>query len=245
MDKIEAMSEGGRKLALIKEKLVERVEPGVTTGEIDAFADELIRAAGGSPSFKMVRGYKHATCVNINEVVVHGIPGREKIKKGDLVGIDVGLYYKGWHTDTATTVMAGETQNKGGVKFLALGKSALKKAIAVAKPGNRIWDISAVIQQEVERAGYGVVRALTGHGVGKKLHEEPAIPCFALGEREKSAKIHPGMTLAIEVMYNLGTGEVVYKNDDGWTIITADGKISGLFEETVAVTASGPRVLTT
>lgn len=248
---IATMAEGGEKLSKIKTQLTQAVKPGVTTLELDNLAKDLIKQAGGKPSFAMVPGYKWATCININEVVVHGVPNNTKIKAGDKVGIDVGIYYLGFHTDTSTTTVANLKSHPpaGGSnpkieKFLEIGRLALKKAIAQAKPGKRIADISEAMQTTVEEAGYSVVRALTGHGVGRQLHEEPAIPCFVMGDPKKSIKIMPGMVLAIEVMYNAGSSDVIYKNDDGWTIATADGKISGLFEETVAVTEQGPVVLT-
>jgi len=236
---IEIMTEGGKKLARIRDEAAKAVKAGMTTAQLDKLVDDLIAKAGGQASFKMVRGYHHATCININDTVVHGMPGAYKIKAGDKVGIDLGLYYKGYHTDTSVTI--GDDRYK---KFLQIGRDGLQLAIAQARPGKRIADISRAMQQTVEAAGYSAVRALTGHGIGKFLHEEPAIPCFTVGKYEHSPKIVPGMVLAIEIMYNEGDFEVAYKNDDGWTIATADGKISGLFEETVAVTKSGPQVLT-
>ena len=234
---IAVMAEGGRRLAEIRDKIMRAAKPGVTAIELDRLTDKLIAKAGGKASFKMVPGYRWATCININDAVVHGIPDGYKIKSGDKVGIDVGMYYKGFHTDTSVTVGGPE-------KFLTVGRLGLKRAIAQAQMGKRVADISAAMQKTVEEAGYNAVRALTGHGIGRELHEEPAIPCFTLGKYEYSPKLTEGMVIAIEIMYNAGTSEVVYKNDDGWTIVTADGKISGLFEETVAITSHGPIVLT-
>jgi methionyl aminopeptidase len=236
------MAEGGHKLAEIRNELAKFAKPGVTALQIDALADKLIAESGGEASFKKVKGYSHATCISVNDAVVHGIPGKRKLKVGDIASIDVGLVWKGFHTDTSVTVGIGRI-SKPTQDFLDVGKSCLKKAIAKAKPGNRIADISGQMQR-VEEYGYSAVKALTGHGVGRQLHEEPAIPCFVVGEYRHSPVIKPGMVLAIEIMYNAGTDEVVYKNDDGWTIATADGKISGLFEETVAITKSGPVILT-
>jgi len=237
---IETMAEGGKLLAKVRNKVVQAVKPGITTLQLDELADRLIGEAGGKASFKMVPGYRWATCININDTVVHGIPSDYKIKSGDKVGIDVGLYYKGFHTDTSVTVSC----NGNWEEFLEVGRRGLKMAIEQARIGKRVADISRAMQETTEEAGFSVVRALTGHGIGRQLHEEPAIPCFVLGEYEHSPKLVAGMVIAIEIMYNQGDFEVVYKNDDGWTIATADGKISGLFEETVAVTAHGPVVLT-
>lgn len=237
------MGKGGKMLAEVRDELAKAVKPGVTGLEIEKLACEMIGKTGGKPSFKMVPGYYHATCINVNDVVVHGIPNEYLIQDGDKVGLDVGLYWQGFHTDTSVTVMAGKATAENS-RFLDAGRTAIKKAVEEAKPGKRIADLSKAMQQAIEGAGYSVVRALTGHGIGRNLHEQPAIPCFDMGKYEHSLQIKEGMVLAIEIMYNLGSEEVAYKNNDGWTIVTADGKISGLFEHTVAVTKNGPLVLT-
>lgn len=239
---IELMAEAGHKLAMVRRELADFAKPGVTTLEIDTLATKLIKHYGAEPSFSKVPGYHHATCININDVVVHGIPGKYRLKSGDIVGIDVGLIWKGWQSDTSTTIGIGEI-TPANKAFLEVGQACLKKAIAQAKSGRRIADISKAMQR-VEEYGYSPVQALTGHGIGHALHEEPAVPCFVVGEYKDSPVIKEGLVLAIEIMYNAGTPEVIYKNDDGWTIATADGKISGLFEETVAVTKAGPVILT-
>jgi methionyl aminopeptidase len=241
---VEIMKIGGQKLGDIRKATAEFLKPGMTTAEVDRFADNLINQSGGKASFKMVSGYHHATCININDEVVHGIPGKTVIKDGDIVGIDVGLFYQGFHTDAAVTVRAGGNKGEWEDKFLETGKLGLKRAIEAARVGRTITDLSKAMQQTVEKAGFSAVRALTGHGVGRELHEEPAIPCFVMDDEVNSPVLKEGMVIAIEIMYNAGTFEVVYKNDDGWTIATADGKISGLFEESVAVTKNGPVVLT-
>lgn len=238
---IEIMAEGGKKLAAIRDRVVKGIKPGVTTNQIDSLADRLIQKHGGEASFKQVPGYHWATCISVNEEVVHGVPGKRVIHKGDLVSLDLGLLYKGFHTDTSITIAVDSHHHD---RFLETGKLALKRAIAQAKVGRRVWDLSQAMQQTVEAAGYSAVRALTGHGIGRHLHEEPALPCFVLGSYRHSPPLIAGLVLAIEVMYNQGIAEVVYKNADGWTITTADGKISGLFEDTVAVTSHGPVVLT-
>lgn len=241
---IRIMAEGGHKLARIRQALVEAVKPGVTGLQLEKLAVKLIAAAGGQPSFQMVPGYDWATCININDIVVHGIPNSTKLKTGDVIGIDVGIYYRGFHTDTSVSVAVGSPTLRTKL-FLDTGRNALKKAISLAKSGNRVGDLSLAMQTGVEMAGYSAVTALTGHGIGRELHEEPAIPCFVVGSVKQSPQLVSGMVLAIEIMYNQGNSEVVYQNDDGWTIATTDGKISGLFEETVAVTDKGPVVLTT
>ena len=254
---IKLMAEGGRILSRILVQLRKKAQVRVTTRDLDREAEELILAAGGKPSFKMVPNYKFATCMCVNEVVVHGLPADYKLREDDILGIDVGIFYKGLHTDMAWTVIignqepvysprfgeAGRQAGQGKRRFLETGKKALKKAISAAREGNHVGDISRAIQETIEGAGFSVVRNLVGHGVGKKLHEDPQIPGFASRLKEKTPPLKRGMTLAIEVIYNWGEAEVVFQKD-GWTVATKDGQISGLFEKTVAVTDKEPIVLT-
>lgn len=241
-EEIEIMHEGGRKLGKVKKELAKVVKVGANAYDIDKLAEELILAAGGEPSFKKVAGYYWTTCINVNEGIVHGIPKKSIIfKKGDLVSVDVGMYYKGFHTDTSISVGLGLSPENQ--RFLEAGQEALNKAISKVKKGNRIYDISEAMEKTLTKHGYNPVKSLVGHGVGLELHEEPQVPCFTLGKATETPEIKEGMTLAIEVMYTLGGTDLVYE-EDGWTIATADGKISGLFEETVAVTNHGPVILT-
>jgi len=240
---IEIMRQGGRKLAGIREMLSEKVSKGVNAWDIEELAVKLIKKENAEASFKMVKGYSWATCVNINEGLVHGIPGKDIIfKKGDVVSVDLGIYYKGFHTDTSFTKAINPDAKIAN--FLQVGKVAIKKAINEACPGNFVYDISEAIETPIKKAGFFPIKALVGHGVGRALHEEPQVPCFVPGARESSPKLTVGTVLAIEVMYCMGQPDVVV-GDNGWTISTADGKISALFEDTVAVTNSGPIVLTT
>jgi len=239
---IEIMAEGGAKLGRVKKALAEAVKEGVRASDIEDLAVKLIKEEGAECSFKKVPGYHWATCVNVNEGLVHGIPVSSVIfKKGDIVKIDVGVYFKGFHTDTSISV--GIDLSPEGRKFLNTGREALAKALKEVKEGNYIYDISKAIEDAVEEVGYATIKALVGHGVGRELHEEPQIPCFVLGERTGSAQIKPGMVLAVEVMYAAGSDKVEVL-EDGWTIAMRDGKISGLFEDTIAVTKLGPKVLT-
>lgn len=236
------MAEGGKKLSKIKKSLKKAVYLGATAGEIEELAVGLIKEEGGKPSFMMVPNYKWATCINVNEGLVHGIPKPEIVfKKGDVVSVDVGFFYKGFHTDTSFSV--GLDVDAATGKFLATGEEALKRAIDNARVGNYIFDISKAIEDTLKASGYRSIRALVGHGVGKLLHEGPQIPCFTNGKKEESPRILPGMTLAIEVMYTQGSGEVK-RGSDRWTISMRDGKMAALYEETVAVTSHGPLVLT-
>ncbi len=242
-DEIRIMAEGGRKLGKIKRKLMEEVKEGISAQEIDDLATRLIRREGSEPSFKMVPKYDWSTCVNINEGIVHGIPKKLVVfKKGDLVSVDIGLYYKGFHTDTSDSVGIDLDDEKQ--KFLETGKMALNKAIDSLRVGNRIYDISEAIESVIKGGGYEPVRALVGHGVGRELHEEPQIPCFTDPRHKNSSpRIVEGMVMAIEILYSQGTGEVGV-DEDGWTISSSDGKITGLFEDTIAVTKKSPLVLT-
>lgn len=241
-EEIAIMKEGGRRLGKVKAGLRKMVKEGVAASQIEEEAVRLIGKEGGKASFKMVEGYSWATCINVNEGLVHGIPKESLVfKKGDVVSVDVGMFYNGFHTDTSFSLAI---EPSGDVKkFLEAGEAALKKAIAEVTPGNKIFDISLAIQDTIESAGYSPIRALTGHGVGKELHEEPKITCFVVEPRQDSLEIKPGMVLAIEVMYAQGKPDVELARD-GWTISVRDGKISALFEETVAVTPHGPLVLT-
>lgn len=236
------MAEGGKKLAKVRSRLAAAVKEGVSAEDIEELADKLIAESGGKPSFKMVPGYSWATCINVDEGVVHGIPKKEIVfKKGDLVSIDLGLFYKGFHTDTSFTV--GVCANDETEQFLEAGRIALAGAIEKARVGNRIYDLSEAIQGTLVKEKLNPIKALVGHGIGKDLHEEPPIPCFVDGKKEATHEIPEGAVLAIEVMYTKGKGDVKL-TDDSWTIVTQDGKIAGLFEETVAITRGGPKILT-
>ncbi len=241
-DDIAKMAEGGKKLGEIKRKMRDMIDVGVSAADVEKLAVKLIAKAGGEASFKMVEGYDWATCVDVNDGVVHGIPKESVIfQKGDVVSVDVGMYYKGFHTDSAFSVGIGVSEKIN--KFLETGKNASVAAIKKARVGNRVYDISNATEITLEKGGVTPVRALVGHGVGKELHEAPPIPCFTNGKRENSPVIPEGAVLAIEIIYMIG-GYDLKKDDDGWTIRTCDGTISALFEETVAVTKNGPMVLT-
>jgi len=248
-EEIEIMRRGGRILAGAMAEVIKNAKPGVKTEELDQLAEHLIIKNKAKPGFKMVKGYHWASCININDGLVHGIPGDYKIKTGDVVTIDLGAYYQGFHTDMARTFQVRaqsakrKAQNKEVEKFLEVGKLALKKATSMAQPKNYIGHISKAIQETIEAAGYNCSRQFTGHGVGKELHEEPRILCFLEGEIETTSQLKEGMILAIEIIYTEGSSEIkIAKN--GWTVKTIDAKLGGLFENTVAVTKAGPSVLT-
>ena len=195
------------------------------------------------PAFEMVEGYRFATCLNLNQGIVHGIPNSRKLVEGDILSVDLGTFYRGFNTDASWTVYVGDRQKAPGgkLRFLKAGEKTLAAAIAKAQAGGRIQDISAAIQQGVEEAGYNPVDTLVGHGVGKELHEDPQIPCLVI--KGPNPEIKAGMTLAVEVIYT-EKGRELQVAADGWTVETVDKSLSGLFEHTVAVTESGPIILT-
>lgn len=248
-EEIEIMRTGGKILAEVLFETLAQIKPGMTEIEVDKIADDLIVKKGGFPGFKKVRGYHHATCISTNDVVVHGIPSNRVLEEGDIIGVDCGVLYKGFNTDMAQTIRVGgnnKSDNNSEIdKFLKIGEEALFEAIKVAVEGNRIGDVSKKIQDIVEKqAGYSVVRSLIGHGVGKKLHEDPEVPGYLDRRIEKTPKIIQGMTFAVEIIYNMGRPDVMYSGEDGWTISSADGSLSGLFERTIAITDKGTEILT-
>jgi len=251
-NEISIMARGGRILAEVLFEVLRHAKVGVSELELDKLSEKLIKEKGAEPGFKKVRGYHHSICVSTNDIVVHGIPTNYGFKMGDVVGVDCGVYYKGFHTDMAETRRVSIQNSKFKIqnskdeidKFLETGRKALEEAIRAAKVGNRVGHISQTIQKIIEGQGYSVVRSLVGHGVGKKLHEKPEVPGFLATEIENTTKLIVGMTLAIEVIYNKGGSEVVYAGSDGWTIKTKDNSLSALFERTVAITKEGPLILT-
>lgn len=241
MTKLQAMTEGGARLGWIKGQLAKAVAAGVTPLEIEALADRLIKEGGDKASFKMEPGYHHATCININEGMVHGIPNATPFRAGDVVKIDMGLFHNGYHLDTAVTVQILPIDEKV-THFLSIGQKALKSAISAALPGNTVFDISQNMQQTIEAAGFNVIRDLTGHGIGRKLHMEPWIPCFA-DKRNQKDVLSANQTIAIEAMYTMGDWHLI-EAQDGWTLSTQDNSTTGYFEETVYITPDGQIVLT-
>lgn len=240
-EKILAMREGGKALGKIKADLQDFVSVGTTFEAIEDKAQDLIKKAGMKPSFSTVPGYHWATCVMRNNEVCHGIPKGKKVQDGDLITIDIGLINKGYHLDTTITFPVG-TVSQEIQEFLEIGQKSLEKAIDQARVGNSVYDISFAMEKPLRTKGYGVVFQLTGHGVGESLHMEPAIPCVP-SKSDRKIKLIEGQTLAIENMYTMGS-PLLEEATDGWTYITADGSLSGMFEETVLVTKNGPEVLT-
>lgn len=246
-EEIEILREGGKRLATILQKVKEIIKPGISTFELDQYAEKLIREYGDTPAFLHYRpagaksAYPASLCVSVNEEVVHGIPSKDRIlKEGDIVSIDLGLKHKGLFTDHAITVPVG-TVSPALEKLLATTKKALEIGISAARVGNRVGDIGYAIESFVRPHKYGIVEVLSGHGVGKEIHEDPYIPNF--GKKGTGVKLSAGMVIAIEPMLNSGTKNVTLEKDD-WTFRTADRKRSAHFEHTVLITADDPEILT-
>ena len=227
-------------VADVLEELAAMVEPGITTAELDAAAEAKVRAAGAEPAFKGYRGYPATLCASVNEQVVHGIPSKRALVEGDIISLDMGVKLSGFYGDSAVTVPVGQVSEEAS-KLLRVTREALEKGIAQVRLGGRVSDIGHAIQQYVEAHGFSVVREFVGHGIGAALHEEPQIANY--GEPGRGPRLAEGMTLAIEPMVNIGR-PAVRVLADGWTAVTKDGSLSAHFEHTVAVTKTGPLVLT-
>ena len=240
------MRQAGKVVAEAKFHVMEAVKPGVTTGELDSIAEDVIRKMGAVPSFKGYAAggpipFSGTICASINEEIVHGIPGSRKLKDGDIFSVDVGAIVKGFHGDSAFTVGVGDISDEAQ-RLIDATRKSLRFGIEQANSGARIGDIGNAVQQYAESQGYSIVRKYVGHGIGRSLHEEPQVPNY--GRPGRGVLIKKGMTLAIEPMLNIGTHETV-QLDDGWTVVTADGELSAHFEDTIAITADGAEILTT
>jgi methionyl aminopeptidase len=238
---LEAMREGGRITAACLRMLSGSVRPGVTTKELDSLAEEFIHDHGGRPEFKGYQGFPASICASPNAMIVHGIPGPYRLKEGDIISLDVGVRYEGFVTDSAITVAVGEVPLET-TRLLETTRRALEAATEQGRPGNHLGDIGHAIQSLAESRGYGVVRDLVSHGVGRKMHEDPQIPNY--GRPGTGPRLLSGMTFAIEPMITLGSYEIRLSEWDGWSIYTADGSLAAHFEHTIAITDEGPWVLT-
>lgn len=238
---IEAMRSAGKILAETFEYLAESIQPGVSTAELDDIAARFIRKNNATCSFWQYNGYPAHICSSVNEQVVHGIPSRKvKLCEGDIVSLDIGVYYKGYHSDSARTFAVGAISPEAE-KLIRVTKESFYEGLKMAQAGNRVFDIGAAVQTYVEQNGFSVVRSLVGHGVGSALHEDPEVPNF--GTPGRGARLMPGMTLAIEPMVNQGTYHVNTLSD-GWTVVTADGKLSAHYEHTILVKDGEAEILT-
>jgi len=237
---IDQMAAAGDVLVRCMDLLAAKVRPGVTTGELDAAAERFIRSQGATPAFKGYRGFPGSICASPNHMVVHGIPGHFKLRRGDVLSVDIGVVKDGWVADAARTFGVGEV-SPVAAKLLEVTEEALYKAAEQCRPGNRLGDVGHAVQAHVEENGLSVVRSLVGHGIGRSMHEDPQIPNY--GPPGKRELLEEGMVLAVEPMTTAGR-HMVRLGDDGWAIYSQDGSVAAHFEFTIAVTAEGPRVLT-
>lgn len=238
---IELMRKAGKLLAQTHEEMAKAIKPGISTWEIDKIGEDIIRSFGCIPSFLNYNGFPASICVSVNDEVVHGIPDKKRIiKDGDIVSLDAGLIYEGYHADAARTIMVGNVSEEARL-LVERTKESFFEGIKYAKSGNHLHDISNAIGDYCESFGYGVVRDLVGHGIGTKLHEDPQIPNFR--QRRRGIKLQAGMTLAIEPMVNIGTYDVYWQDDD-WTVVTGDGSLSAHYENTILITDGEPEILT-
>ena len=234
------MRQAGKIVAEVLALLGEHIVPGATTAELDALAEAEIKKRGAVPSFKGYHGYPCTICASVNEQIVHGIPGDYRLQEGDILSIDVGAIYKGWHGDAAVTHAVGPASAEAA-RVMGATKEALRRGIAAAVPDNHLGDIGFAIQSWVEAQGLAVIRDFVGHGIGKVMHEAPQVPNF--GEAGAGVRLRPGMTIAIEPMVSVGDWHVKVL-DDGWTAVTADGSLSAHYEHSIAITNNGPEILT-
>ena len=238
---IELMRESCRLLAIVHKELEEAIRPGMTTKDIDVMGENLIHKLGCIPNFKNYNGYPASICTSVNDEVVHGIPTKKRVlQEGDIVSLDAGLIYKGYHSDAARTHGVGKISPEAQ-KLIDVTRESFFAGIKMAKAGNRLFDISNAIDAYVKPYGYGIVRDLVGHGIGTSLHEDPQIPNFA--QKRRGFKLEPGMTFAIEPMITLGGWEVEWLDDD-WTVVTADGSLAAHYENTILITDGEPEILT-
>ena len=237
---IDAMAAAGDILVRTLDLLAGKIRPGVTTGELDAAAEKFIRSQGAVPAFKGYRGFPGSICASPNDMVVHGIPGKFKLSRGDVLSIDIGVVYDGWVADAARTFPVGDVSPVAS-KLLEVTEESLFRAVEQCVAGNKLGDVGHAVQQHVEAAGFSIVRSLVGHGIGRDMHEEPQIANY--GTPGKGTPLEEGMVLAVEPMTTAGR-HMVRMGDDGWAIYSQDGSLTAHFEFTVAITADGPRILT-
>ncbi|HEX8100958.1 MAG TPA: type I methionyl aminopeptidase [Actinomycetota bacterium] len=240
-EEIEKMRRAGHVVGVTIDRLLEEVRPGMTTQDLDRIAEKSIRAEGAVPSFKGYRGFPASICTSVNKQVVHGIPGQRRVEEHDVLSLDVGAIWEGYHGDSAVTIFVGEPPSDVAEKLVRVAEESLEAGISQLRPGGRLSDVGHAVQQVVEGAGFSCVREYAGHGVGRALHEDPQIPNY--GPPGRGPVIRPGLVVAVEPMVNVGDWRTRVLADK-WTVVTADGSLSAHFEHTIAVTEDGPEVLT-
>ncbi len=238
---IELMRESGHRLSQVFEELEEALHPGMTTKDIDKLGESIIRRLGGIPNFLNYNGYPASICVSVNDEVVHGIPSKHRIiKEGDIVSLDAGMIFKGYHSDAARTFAVGAISSEAE-QLIRVTRECFFEGLKKAKAGNHLYDISNAIADHADKYGYGIVTDLVGHGIGTHLHEDPEVPNFHM--KAKGILLRPGMTLAVEPMINMGRSDVDWLDDD-WTVVTSDGSLSAHYENTILITDGDPEILT-
>jgi methionyl aminopeptidase len=235
------MRRAGRIVARTIEATTAKVRAGITTKDLDEVAEGVLRGEGGTPSFLGYRGFPASLCASVNDEIVHGIPGSRVLEEGDVLSLDFGAIWEGFHGDAAVTVFVGSPPSEGAERLVVVTEAALRAGIARIREGGHLSDIGAAVQEVAEGAGFGVVREYVGHGVGRGLHEDPQVPNF--GSAGRGPRMKRGLVIAVEPMVNMGSWETVLQ-PDGWTVTTADGSLSAHFEHTIAITDDGPEVLT-
>lgn len=241
---IEIMTECGKRLRAVTDELMPSISPGETTIQVDARATRLIRDNGLDISFTTVKGYKHATCLPVNHQAVHTPPSNYILRPGDVLTVDIGGLYKGYHTDWATTIVVGGVRDIKKDAFLKAGKEALSKTLSALEVGKHLGIVGKVMQDTIEGEGYKVMKDLTGHGIGSELHEDPYIPNYLYKQIDKTPIIKPGFVAAIEIIYSESTEKIVQNNPDGWSIDTSDGSLAACFEHTITIDQNGVHILT-
>ena len=242
-EEIAIMAAGGKVLKTIADQVETHIKPGVTTREIDQVAEKLLTKYGAEASFKKVKGYKYATCLPVNKQAVHTPPSSYVLKEGDSVTLDIGAYYKGFHTDYAVTVAVGRIDDKVS-RFLDIGRKTLDSGLKMVKSGEYLGTIAKFIQSEIESSGYFILKDLTGHGIGRELHEDPYVLNYLDRPIEKTYQIQPGFVMALEIIYSMGTEKIAYEPGNSWSIIAADRSIAACFEKTIAVSDKKTFILT-
>ncbi len=241
---MEIMAESGRRLKKVVTSLLPKIKVGKTTNEIDKEAEKLIRDLGGEPSFQRVKNYNWSTCLPINEQIVHTPPAGRVLKEGDVLTLDIGFYHRGFHTDYATTFIVGRKQDEETLRFLEIGREALNKALKKVKAGRYLGEISQTIEENIVKNNFKVIPELTGHGIGRQLHEDPYVPGFLDAPVEKTYTMKPGLVIAVEVIYAKGGNKIKFEKGSDWSIVTADGSLSACFEHTIAIIDKRALILT-
>lgn len=241
---IKTMQEAGRKLRQVVAELIPQVKIGVTTDFINELAESLIKKNGGETSFGKVKNYHWSTCLPVNEQAVHTSPSQRKLEEGDVLTVDIGLYLQGFHTDFALSFVVGDKSDKETQRFLEVGKRALDKALAQVKKGGYLGAVSKAIQEEIERNGYKLLKELTGHGIGRDLHEDPFVLQYLDRPIEKTIKMQEGLVIAVEVIYSQNTEKIAYERGSDWSIVSSDGSLTACFEHTIAITPEGTVIIT-